>query len=222
MASEFLRVSPEDSDPPPDETLARFDQYIVTLVTQRALRSSNFARPGQFDLEVDEMVQRVRIKFWQALETRRIEYPKAYLNAMVWNEFHDLSRKRKQPLPLLMDDDGELYLNDTEELERAWEMDPADEFEESERLDELMDSTAGALAKLAPRQQQAMICELYEKIDTTLQLIQALQRYHVEVQIVDWPENEADKTLLKASLSPARQKMAKHLDFDIQAHRRKA
>jgi DNA-directed RNA polymerase specialized sigma24 family protein len=222
MVSEHLGVSPEDSDPTPEEILVQHDQYIVALVRQRALRSTNFARPGQFDLEVDEMVQRVRIKFWQALAVKHIDYPKAYLRRMVCNEFNDLSRKPRQPLPLLTDDDGELFLNDTEELERAWEMDPADEFEEREGLNELMDSTADGLAKLAPRQQQAMICEINEKIDTTLQLIQALRRHHVEVETVDWPDNEADKTLLKASLSPARQKMAKHLDIDIRAYKGKA
>jgi len=222
MASEHLGVSPEDSDPTPDEILAQHDQYIVALVRQRALRSTNFAKPGQFDLEVDEMAQRVRIKFWQALVTKHIDYPKAYLKRMVCNEFNDLSRKRGQPLPLFTDDDGEWFLGDSEVLEKAWEIDPADEFEESEKLDELMDSTADALAKLAPRQQQAMICDLYEKIDTTLQLIEALREHCVDVKTVEWPENEADKTLLKASLSPARHKMAKYMEFDIRAHREKA
>ena len=219
MASEHLGVSPEDSDPTPEEILAQHDQYIVALVRRRALRSTNFARPGQFDLEVDEMAQRVRIKFWQALLAKRIEYPKAYLNVIVWNEFHDLSRKPRQPLPLLTDDDGEWCAGDAKELDRAWEMDPADRFEESENLDELMDSTVSALAKLAPRQQQAMICDLYEKIDTTLQFIETLRKHCVDVKTVAWPEKEADKTLLKASLSPARHKMAKYMDFDIHPHR---
>ena len=222
MAPEHFGVSPEDSDPTPDEILAQHDQYIVTLVRQRAFRSTNFAKPGQFDLEVDETAQRVRIKFWQALVTKRIEFPKAYLRKMVSNEFHDLSRRREQPLSLLTDDDGEWYLGDMEGLEKAWEMDPADEFEERESLDELMDSTLDALAKLAPRQQQAMICDLYEKIDTTLQLIEALREHCVDVKTVEWPENEADKTLLKASLSPARHKIAKYMESDIRAHKEKA
>lgn len=220
MAPEHLGVSLEDFDPNPDETLERYYPYIVALVRQRALRSTNFARPGQFDLEVDEMAQRVLIKFWQALAVKHIQHPKAYLRTIVRNEFNDLSRKPKQPLPLLTDDDGEWYLGDAEELEGAWVVDPADEFEESESLAELMDSTANALTKLAPRQQQAMICELHEKIDATLQLIQALRKHLVEVNTLDWPEDEADKTLLKASLSPARHKMAKNLDFDLRAHRK--
>jgi DNA-directed RNA polymerase specialized sigma24 family protein len=222
MGPEHFGVSPEDHDPDPEETLARYHPYIVALVKQRALRSTNFARPGQFDLEVDEMAQRVLIKYWQALAVKHIEYHKAYLKTMVCNEFNDLSRKRKQPLPLLTDDDGEWYLGDAEELERAWTVDPADEFEEGESLAELMDSTADALTKLAPRQQQAMICEINERIDATLQLIQALRKHRVEVKTVDWPEDEADKVLLKASLSPARHKMAKNLGFDLHAHRKKA
>jgi DNA-directed RNA polymerase specialized sigma24 family protein len=221
MVPGHLGVSPEDSDPTPEEILAQHDQYIVALVTRRALRSTNFAKPGQFDLEVDEMAQRVRIKFWQALKTKHVEYPKAYLSAIVWNEFHDLSRKPRQPLPLFTNEDGEWYAGDEKELDLAWEADPADQFEESESLDELMDLTASALAKLAPRQQQAMICDLYEKIDTTLQFIEALREHCVDVKTVAWPENIADKTLLKASLSPARHKMAKHMEFDIQTYREK-
>jgi len=222
MNLQHLGVSPEDHNPDPEETLARFHPYIVALVRQGARRSSNFARPGQFDLEVDEMAQRVLIKFWQSLAVKHIEHHKAYLRTMVRNEFNDLSRKRKQPLPLFTDDDGEWYLGDAEELERAWAVDPADEFEECESLAELMDSTVDGLAKLPPRQQQAMICELNEKIDTTLQLIQVLRIHEVEVKTVDWPEDEADKILLKASLSPARHKMAKNMGFDLHAHRKKA
>ena len=222
MALVHLGVSPEDEDPTPEEILVLHDSYIVALVRQRALGSTNFAKPGQFDLEVDDMAQRVRIKFWQALLARQVRHPKAYLRTMVWNEFNDFSRKPRQPLPLLTDDDGEWHAGDGKELDMAWEMDPADRFEESESLDELMDSTVSALAKLAPRQQQAMICELYEKIDTTLQLIETLREHAVDVKAIEWPENEADKTLLKASLSPARHKMAKHMEFDIRAHREKA
>ena len=215
-------VSPEDHDPDPEETLERYHPYIVALVKQRAHRSSNFARPEVFDLEVAEMAQRVLIKFWQALAVKHIEHHKAYLRTIVCNEFNDLSRKRKQPLPLLTDDDGEWYSGDARELEGARTVDPADEFAESERLGELMDSTAMALAKLAPRQQQAMICELHEKIDSTLQFIQVLRKHRVEVKIVDWPEDEEAKRLLKASLSPARHKMAHSLGFDMDAHKRKA
>lgn len=215
-------VSPEDHDPDPEETLERLNTFIVALVGRKARFSSNFARPEVFDLEVDDMVQRVRYKFWKASQARHIEHPEAYLRTIVCNEFNDLSRRPRQPLPLLTDDDGEWYLGDAQGLEGAWSADPADEFAESESLDELMDSTAEALAKLSPRQQQAMICELHEKIGATLQFIQALRKHRVEVKTVDWPEDEEDKRLLKASLSPARHKMANSLGFDMNVRKKRA
>ncbi len=221
MPAQQFGVSPEDHDPDPEETLVRLNTFIVALVGRKARLSSNFARPEVFDLEVDEMVQRVRCKFWKASQVRRIEHPEAYLRTIVSNEFNDLSRKPRRPLPLLTDDDGELYLGDAQEFEYARTMDPADEFEESESLDELMDSAAAAVSKLSPRQQQAMICELNEKIGATLQLIQALRNHRVEVETVDWPADEADKKLLKASLSPARHKMVECLGLDPATRQKK-
>lgn len=215
-------VAPEDHDLDPEETLERYNPYIVALVKQRAHRSSNFARPEVFDLEVAEMAQRVLIKFWQALAVKHIEHHQAYLKAIVFNEFNDLSRKRKQPLPLLTNDDGEWYSGGAEQLKEAWSADPADEFAESESLNELMDSAAEAVAQLAPRQQQAIVCELHEKIGVGLQVMQALRKHRVEVKTVDWPEDEADKRLLKASLSPARHKMANRLGFDMDARKKRA
>jgi len=222
MVSQHFGVSAEDHDPDPEETLARLNTFIVALVERKARYSSNFARPEVFDLEVDEVVQRVRCKFWKALRERHIENPEAYVKTIVCNEFNDLSRKRKEQLPLLTDEDGELYLGDAMELEGRGMTDPAEEYEASESLEELMDSTASAVAKLSPRQQQAMICEMYEKIGSTLQLIQALRKHQVEIKTVNWPEDEADKKLLKASLSPARHKMAESLGFDLETRKKKA
>ena len=212
-----IPMSSEDYDSTPEETLERYQPYIVALVKQRARHSSNFARSSQFDLEVDDMAQRVLIKFWQTISVKHIVHHKAYLRTIVCNEFNNLSRGPRQPLPLLTDDDGEWYLGDAQELEGARSADPADEFAESESLNELMDSTAEALAQLAPRQQQAMICELHEKIGAGLQVMQALRKHRVEVKTVDWPENEVNKILLKASLSPARHKLAESLDFNLEA-----
>src|ERR1700680_3996686 len=110
MGPQHLGVSEEDNDP--EETLVRYNLYIVALVGQMARSSSNLARPEVLDLEIDEVVQRIRIKFWHALNVKHIDHPKAYIKTMVRNEFNDLSRKRKPPLPLITDDDGELFLGD--------------------------------------------------------------------------------------------------------------
>jgi DNA-directed RNA polymerase specialized sigma24 family protein len=219
MESQHFGVSEEDNDP--EETLVRHNNFIVALVEQMARHSSNLARPEVRDLEVAEIAQRVRIKFWHALLEKHIEHPKAYIRTIVRNEFNDLSRKRKPPLPLITDDDGELFLGDAGVAENAGMADPADEFEESESLGELMDLTASAVARLSARQQLAIGCALNELVDSRLLLVKAFEKHHIDIESQKWPEDENDKKLLKASLSPARRKLAESLDFDLDTHKKK-
>src|SRR6266704_1552552 len=80
------------------------------LVQKKACSSSNIARPEVLDLEIDEIIQRVRIKFWRALLTKHIDHHRAYIRSIVSNEFNDLGRRRKAPLTLPTDEDGELYM----------------------------------------------------------------------------------------------------------------
>lgn len=222
MGTEHFGVWEQDADPDPEETLVRYNPYIVALVERIARRSPNLVRPEVFDLEVDEIAQRVRIKFWHALSVKHIEHYKAYIKSIVRNEFNDLSRKRKPPLPLLTDEDGEWYLGGAEVLEGRGIADPADEFEESECLHELMNSTASAVERLSPRQQRAIGCALLEQVDERLLLIKAFQKRHIDIESHVWPEDEAEKLLLKASLSPARHKVAKSLGLDMDARKKKA
>ena len=72
-------VSEKNSDPYIEEILVRFDAYIVMLVQNKARSSTNIAHPDVLDLEIDEITQRVRIKFWKALLTKEIEHHKAYI-----------------------------------------------------------------------------------------------------------------------------------------------
>ena len=72
-------VSEQDSDAPPEDILVQHDRYIVALVTQLVRGSSNVGHPDVLDLEIDEIVQQVRIKFYLALLSRRIDHPKAYV-----------------------------------------------------------------------------------------------------------------------------------------------
>src|SRR5438105_9996680 len=158
MPQHFVGVSEDDSDPTPEEILARYDHFIVALVEKMARRSSNIARPEVLDLEIDEIVQRVRIKLWRALVDKHIEYPQAYIRTIVRNEFNDIPRKRKPPLPLLTDEDGELYMGDgAAGLMTGSEgmANPADEFEADENLDGLMECAASAVSRLPSRQQRS-------------------------------------------------------------------
>ena len=199
-----------DNDPV-DEILVRLDPYIVALVENMARRSSSIARPEVLDLEIDEIVQKVRIKLWKALTEKLIAYPRAYIRAIVSNEFNDIPRKRKAPLPLPTDEDGEIHLGTTLLAEKEGMSDPAYAFELEEGLNEWMALAAQVISHLIPRQKHAMICLLKERIDNRIQLIEAFERHEVNIDDFAWPDNEADEIRLKASIYAARRNIAQRI-----------
>lgn len=207
----FRSVSEQDSDPEIEELLARFDPYIVFLVEKMARRSSNLGHPEVLDLEIDEIVQRVRIKFWRALEAKEIQHHKAYIQRIVHNEFNDLSRKRPSPLPLPTDEDGELYMGDVMITESQGMAGPAVVYEQAESLDYSLALAAYTVSALSQRQKHAMICLLKERLDNRIQLLEASKKHEVNIEDFDWPEDEADETRLKASISAARRNIAERL-----------
>jgi DNA-directed RNA polymerase specialized sigma24 family protein len=221
MRPDDLRgVSEEDSDPGIEEILARFDPYIVAQVQKMARRSSNIAHPDVLDLEIDEIIQRVRIKFWKALEAKEIEYHRAYIRTIVSTEFNDLSRKRKAPLPLPTDEDGELYMGNALLSESEGLADPAVEFGKKETIDGLMALTADVVTDLPSRQQHAMICYLKEQVDNGIRLIEAFEKHKINIDAVSWPVDEADKKRLKASVSPARHNIARRVGLNLSEYTR--
>src|SRR5205823_14045332 len=141
-------VSEKESDSDIEEILVRFDPYIVMLVQKKASTSSNIARPEVLDLEIDEIIQRVRIKFWKALLTKEIEHHRAYIRSIVSNEFNDLGRRRKAPLPLPTDEDGELFMGNVLVNESKELADPAIAFEKEEAMDDLLELTAQVVTDL--------------------------------------------------------------------------
>ncbi len=212
MRLEDLRgVSEQDSDPDFEEILVRFDPYIVAEVEKLARRSSNIARPEVLDLEIDEIVQRVRIKFWKALGTKHIEHPWAYIRRIVRNEFNDIPRKRKSPQPLPTDEDGEIYIGKVILSESEGMSDPAHEFELEEGLNEWIALAATVVSNLSQRQKHAMICLLKERVDNHIQLVDAFKKHEIDIDEFEWPEDEVDETRLKASLSAARQNIAQRV-----------
>ena len=217
---DLFGTSAYDSDPDIEEILARFDSYIVILVQKMARRSSNIARPEVLDLEIDEITQRVRIKFWKALEVKEIEHHKAYIRTIVSNEFNDLGRKRKAPLPLPTDEDGELYMGNVLLSESEGLADPAVEFGKEEAIDDLMELTAHVVTDLPPRMQRAMICHLKEQVDTDIRLIEAFEKREVNINAYKWPDDKVDTKRLKASLSPARRIITHRVGLNLQEYKK--
>ncbi len=135
-----------DSDPEIEEILVRLDPYIVASVEKMARHSSSIARPEVLDLEIDEITQRVRIKFWGALKEKPIVYPRAYIRTIVNNEFNGIPRGRRAPLPLPTDEDGEIHLGNTLLAEREGMSDPAYAFELEEGLNDWIALAAQEIA----------------------------------------------------------------------------
>jgi DNA-directed RNA polymerase specialized sigma24 family protein len=222
MKPEDLRgVSEEDSDPGIEEILARFDPYIVSLVKNMARRSSNIARPEVLDLEIDEIIQRVRIKFWKALEAKEIEHQRAYIRTIVCNEFNDLGRKRKPPLPLLTDGDGELYMGNVLLSESEGFADPVVEFGKVEAMYGWMAQAAYIVTDLPPRMKLAMICHLKEQVDNGIELIKAFEKHEIDIDAINWPDDQADTKRLKASISPARHNIAERLGMLLSEYKKR-
>jgi DNA-directed RNA polymerase specialized sigma24 family protein len=213
-------VSEKECGPDIEEILVRFDSYIVMLVQKKAGSSSNIARPEVLDLEIDEIIQWVRIKFWRALLSKHIEHHRAYIRSIVSNEFNDLGRRRKAPLPLPTDEDGELYMGNVLLSESNELADPAVSFEKEEATDDLLKLTAGVVTDLPPRMKLAMINHLKDQVDNLIRLTEAFEKREVNIKTMKWPEDPADSKRLKASLSPARHLIARRVGLNLSEYKK--
>ena len=213
-------VSEKESDSNIQEILVRFDPYIVMQVKNKASNSSNIARPEVLDLEIDEITQRVRIKFWQALLKKKIEHHRAYIRSIVSNEFNDIGRRRKAPLPLPTDEDGEIYMGNVLLSESNELADPAIAFEKQEVLENLMELSAQVVHDLPPRMKLAMINHLKDQVDNLILLTQAFAKYKITIKTMKWPEDPVDFKRLKASLSPARHMVAKRVGLNLSEYKK--
>lgn len=198
--------APAENDVSAEELLEQLDSYIVALVRQM-VRRTKIGDPSISNLECDEIIQQARIKLWMMLNKRPVTHPKAYIRTIVHTIMIDRLRMRRPPLPLPVDEEGELYTGTVIAQPQEGMEDPANEFEQEETVAELLERTAAAVSSLPPRQQLAMICSLREQVDDTFQLLETFKKYHIDGD-VEWPVNRREMQLLKASLSVARKKVA--------------
>lgn len=214
---DLMGVGPDDSDSV-EELLERFNWYIVAQAEKIVFRSSNFADPAVLDLEIDEIVQNVRIKLWKASGERSIESPKAYIRQMVHNEFIDALRRRKRLLPLPIDEDGELYQGDLLLVKPGEDStDPVDVIEQEEAVAELLKKLIDGVSTLPTIQQRAAICSLKDRVNDSLQLIETFRGRDIEVEPIEWPDDKIDVQRLKASLSAARKKLELYMEVSMTA-----
>jgi len=190
-----------------EEVLEQNEQFIISQARDLMRRNPHIAHADVLDLEIDELTQRVRIKFWQVLrEGKQIEYSKAYIKRIVHSEFIDMLRRKKpqRSLPLPVDEEGELYQGNMLITSSEGMADPADVVEQQVEAEICMSEVVDAVIRLPERQQRVMVCSLRDRVDNLAQLEDAFEQRHKNVATVQWPLEKSEKLLLQASLSSAR------------------
>lgn len=187
-----------------DEFLAQYDGYIHALARNCIHKIRSNGTAYSLDMEIDELVQRVRIKLWRILLRQRITSPKAYIASMIHNEMISMLRQRQHTDFLTCSDEGEPYYGHLLISISEGMADPAYEVEQLEISSYYLSRVARAIASLAPRQRRAMICSLKDRLDDFASFITAYSALGFDVDIAAWPNKRDEVQRLKACISYAR------------------
>lgn len=192
--------------------LEEFDPYIIKQGEAFGRSYSYIAHPEVLNLEVKEIIQRVRIKLWETLQREHsIAHHKSYIKKMIHNAFIDASRRqRKFSMPLILDEYGEIE-GRVLTPQSNYIVDPASIVEQRIEADTLVNNVVEAITHLPERQQRAMVCFLRERVDDLSQLDSTFKAYKLNVEATTWPLKTTEKQLLKASIPPARKGILKYL-----------
>jgi RNA polymerase sigma factor (sigma-70 family) len=208
MSNEQM-ISEKNTETAFEIVLTNSDDYIQSQVKRYLSKYPSFAHRAVKDLEVDEITQRVRIKFWHVLERDAIRCPRAYVRSIICSEIIDMLRRKKsiQPLPTGESEDyhGEFGSIADPEDEILQQMDC------KSRLNEIIER----ILELPPRQKRAMICQLQDQVDNLVELTDAFKQHCYDIEQVQWPTGKAEKQLLRASLSAARRNLARSINKNV-------
>lgn len=191
-SKQYRKICPGEESP--EMILNRYDSYLVLYVQHVIKHRLTGVNPLVLDLEVDDLTQRTRIKFWHALLKNRILYPRIYIRRIAHSEFIDMLRRRKNLYPLQA----------IEEQLLSHIPDPAEGIERQTVALACLEEVIQDILRLPRRQRMAMFCSLYEHADDLNQLRRILQRHGVCIDEYQWPADKAERQLLQASLSVAR------------------
>lgn len=194
------------------ELLERLDPLIIVEVKVRSY--------GLSEQVQSEICQNVRIKMWHALEERVIRNPRAYVRAIIKNEFNDLGRGRKLPEQLSLDDYGEVSQGTVLVYSSEGWGNPEQVVVQREDMDNRLDMASEAMLVLPPRQQLALVCSLIKRVDDIVQLKNAFDSHQVPIELEEWPDDLVEAQRLKALISAARQKITRFMEDNAQISRR--
>lgn len=193
-----------------ERLLEQYDGFITTLARQAAARTST--RLQELDMEIDEIAQMTRIKLWNTLQKTRIDNLKAYIRRIVHNEAINRIRQRKDVMPLLVDEHNEITQEYTPVAQGESQHDPAQIFEQGERVAEHTRKLVALVIRLPQRQQRAMVCALKERVDDLHALTRSFRRAGKNIETIQWPDDKADENRLRASLSFTRKRLRPHFE----------
>ena len=188
-----------------EQLLVRLDTYIRDLACKNIPRDS--IPPEVLDLEVDELAQNVRIKFWLAMRREAIMHHKAYIRRIVQTEVVNMIRKYNRGGSLPLDDDGELRQGQVLMMTRQYMSDPADEVEYQESMAHSTDTLLKGVLQLPSQQQRAVVCTLKEKVDDLLPLVELFANHNLDIRNMNWSQDKSEMQSLRTSLSVARRKL---------------
>jgi DNA-directed RNA polymerase specialized sigma24 family protein len=171
-----------------------------------------FAHSPSLDLEIDDVVQQIRIKLWQTVQKQVLRSPRAYIARMISTTLVDLLRSREPTFRLFLDDEGEPYAS-YPFIEPGEGMgDPEHEISQEAELRALLVEVLLPLQTFPLRQQVALLSALWDRIDDLELLRSVLQR-------MGFDQIELEAFIPRHQLTAARRRLAQELhSSSFQAH----
>jgi DNA-directed RNA polymerase specialized sigma24 family protein len=191
-----------------NDLLAQIEPFIFILA--RKWVPYNAFPSDVIDMEIDEIVQNTRIKLWVALQKEHITNLKAYIGRIVYTESINIARRYRRTTSLTFNEDGEICIGAGHTLlmnSYQGALDPASEFERQEEIIDSAEQAAKGVLALPPRQQEAMLCALKERVVDILPLVDIFIKNGLDIEAANWSDQKDEIQRLRASLSIARQRL---------------
>ena len=199
----------------PERLLLKHNPFIEDQVEMLA---PDYLR---FSPELEDVKQRVRMKFLEALKGQKIRSSLAYhsyIKRMILNDFNDVGRSRKRKshfVAVVIDEDGEIDQDQCKAILTisAGMDDPAYELERREGMIALLSIIMPFVAHLSECQRIAFVCFLIQTVDAEYidLLYHFFNYYHIKVIQEKWPTDKRERQCMKANLTYAKRSIVQSL-----------
>lgn len=185
--------------------LEQLDPYIIKLARVKIPR--NVVPPMLLEDEIDEIVQKTRIKLWKMWKKGPVHNPTAYINTIIYTEVIDMVRRYKRTSPLPLNEDGELLQNCIVSIPGRDVQDPTLIVEQEESICETAYWFSCAIVNLPSRQQYALLWGLKKQAEDVYPVITLLKKIDVHIDRIESMHERPERQRLSSLLSLARKKL---------------